>query len=69
MKKLYIALLGESSENELVENHRVVYVVAENVTQAKKLAKTKRNGQLREHILMESKCLRKSMDIKLVWKN
>ncbi|NTV41551.1 MAG: DUF1543 domain-containing protein [Candidatus Moranbacteria bacterium] len=41
MKKLYIALLGESLENELVENHRVVYVVAENIAQAKEIAKLK----------------------------
>jgi len=37
MKELYIALLGESLENELVENHRVVWVVAERVFQGPSL--------------------------------
>ena len=41
MKKIYIALLGKSSDNELVEQHKIVYVVAENKKEARILAKKK----------------------------
>ena len=41
MKKLYIALLGKSSSDDLVEQHKIVYVVAENKKEAEISAKKK----------------------------
>ncbi len=41
MKKLYIILLGKSSSNELVEQHKIVYVAAENKKEAEIFAKKK----------------------------
>lgn len=41
MKKLYIILLGKSASDELVEQHKIVYVVAENKKEAGILAKKK----------------------------
>lgn len=41
MKKLYIALLGKTSNNELIEQHKIVYIAAENIREAKISAKKK----------------------------
>ncbi len=41
MKKLYIALLGKSFDKELVEQHRIAYVVADSEKEARVFAKKK----------------------------
>jgi len=41
MKKLYVALLGRNPSNNLMEEHKLVYVVAKNDDEAKVLAKKK----------------------------
>ncbi len=41
MKKLYIVLLGKSSSDDLVEQHKIVYVVAENKKEVEISAKKK----------------------------
>ncbi len=41
MKKIYVALLGRNPSDNLMEKHKIVYVIAENDDEAKVLAKEK----------------------------